>query len=1404
MKNKKKVTTSLAVAFALALGGGAATIVSVSANESQAPEKVTIDFTKVASMDDLSMLSVGYDPSANNETYTDASWVTYAKDIDDMFNLTEDGLQVDKSAYSGDSVSENKIYVRYNVETMQYFEAELTYVYEDTASWGWAGFMFGYTNYERQACWGDSPNGAEFFVQNEGKGTFKASKFGEGYNEGATPSGWEMRDVAHTLKISVTVEGITFTADGTVVNTVSANDLALRGYEISDGSVGFMLTNAQFTVKSFSVQELEAGEVGGDEEEGEEVATYDEEYDFTEATDFDDVNMFSVGIDPCVDDPALGYNDQGYVTYARDMDEIFSLDNGLKVNTSVYSGDAAWDNRIYVRLNTKTLKYFEAELNYSYDDTSRNGWIGFILGYTNYERQARWGDSPYGAEFFVQKEGKGTYASSKLVAEYGEGGTPAGWVVNGEHTLKIVANEDGIQFIADGTIVNFLSTADLEAKSYELVDASVGFMITNAQFTVKSFKVTNLDKHTVCVDDDTNHECDVCGEPVGTHEAAEGTHVCEYCGERASDCVDSENDNKCDICGNAMHECVDGNNDHKCDTCNTPVSSCEDKDNNHVCDICGGEASKCDDGNNDHKCDVCNTTISDCKDDDKDHECDICGTELSQCGDANGDQGCDVCGNLVAQTYTEEYDFTSVSNIADITKFSAGIDPATNNETYTDQGWVTYAKALNELFTLDNGLKVNTNAYSGNDVSENNIYVRYNAKQLQYFKAELTYSYDNADRNGWAGFILGYTNYDRKARWGDSPNGLELFVQKEGKGTYSSAKLNNSNYTEGNTPAGWEAVGTHTLTVVAIESGITLYADGVKVISISAAEMAAKGYEMKFANIGFMLTNAQFTAKSFKLSPLDAQGNDYVMVEEVQVSGATEVNQFEAWELTTTVLPESAALKAVTYDLPAGAMEHDGKIYFTKPGTYTIRVVSVDQPTIYDEITVTVKANESYYAYDTSANGADNSFENYFVTSGGAKDGTMQPIESYWTYNADGTMTLTEKKGSGVDSGYVLLYLKDVINGLAVQSNSFELTYMVKSNNSQNGWHGVGLAMTDRATVPNQEGVSLFIQEDARKATIWGSGAGGIGGPTESDSLYAKNEWNMIKVRVYGDGIQKVEIYVNDMTTPVLETTGVNLPAASVALFTTTTVTIGNVYFAYLDNAGEAYKVVYPETVAITNAPTTAQVGDKVQLNATIAPSNASNKGLLFTSSNALVATVNAEGMINFLSAGTTTITVKCVGNPAIYDEITITVTEKDVLPTSVSFDNRPTTGIVGESCTLFVTVLPEEATNYDVVFVSSNEAVATVNANGRVSFVGAGTVTITVKCVADESITASLTITVSNPASSGDNGGNNNGGSNSGITDTTGTTDVETKSGCSNALGVAFVLPVLAGAFVALKKKKD
>ena len=88
-------------------------------------------------------------------------------------------------------------------------------------------------------------------------------------------------------------------------------------------------------------------------------------------------------------------------------------------------------------------------------------------------------------------------------------------------------------------------------------------------------------------------------------------------------------------------------------------------------------------------------------------------------------------------------------------------------------------------------------------------------------------------------------------------------------------------------------------------------------------------------------------------------------------------------------------------------------------------------------------------------------------------------------------------------------------------------------------------------------------------------------------------------------------MYVNDMQTPVITTTAAGADLAnSIALFTTTTITLGNIYYATLNAQGEPINVIYPESITVTNTETNVTVGDKVQRVSQSVPANGTESEL--------------------------------------------------------------------------------------------------------------------------------------------------------------------------------------------------
>lgn len=162
--------------------------------------------------------------------------------------------------------------------------------------------------------------------------------------------------------------------------------------------------------------------------------------------------------------------------------------------------------------------------------------------------------------------------------------------------------------------------------------------------------------------------------------------------------------------------------------------------------------------------------------------------------------------------------------------------------------------------------------------------------------------------------------------------------------------------------------------------------------------------------------------------------------------------------------------------------------------------------------------------------------------------------------------------------------------------------------------------------------------------------------------------------------------------------------------------------------------------VTLDKTAVSLERGQSVKLTATVAPANASNKNVTWTTSKATVATVSG-GTVYATGAGIATITASCGGKSAT---ATITVnssTSTIVAVTGVTLDKTAAELKVGDTQTLTATVAPANATDKAVTWSTSNGAVATV-LNGVVSARSAGTATITATA-GGHSATCTLTVTV-------------------------------------------------------------
>ena len=154
---------------------------------------------------------------------------------------------------------------------------------------------------------------------------------------------------------------------------------------------------------------------------------------------------------------------------------------------------------------------------------------------------------------------------------------------------------------------------------------------------------------------------------------------------------------------------------------------------------------------------------------------------------------------------------------------------------------------------------------------------------------------------------------------------------------------------------------------------------------------------------------------------------------------------------------------------------------------------------------------------------------------------------------------------------------------------------------------------------------------------------------------------------------------------------------------------------------------------------------DAKQLKATVEPANATNKDVVFSSSNTNVAVVSNTGLVTAINNGAATITVTSKENPSIMAKCLVKV-GAPVLVTDVTVQPAELNLKTDGTYQLSVSVLPSNADERGVTFESSNTAVATVSASGLITAKGPGTATITVTAKDSSGKKATCTVTVTQP----------------------------------------------------------
>lgn len=151
-----------------------------------------------------------------------------------------------------------------------------------------------------------------------------------------------------------------------------------------------------------------------------------------------------------------------------------------------------------------------------------------------------------------------------------------------------------------------------------------------------------------------------------------------------------------------------------------------------------------------------------------------------------------------------------------------------------------------------------------------------------------------------------------------------------------------------------------------------------------------------------------------------------------------------------------------------------------------------------------------------------------------------------------------------------------------------------------------------------------------------------------------------------------------------------------------------------------------PTNVKLSLTNLTMNAGEYFYLDAVLTPANSTKEGLVWECVDTNIATVSESGRVTAKNAGQTIVMVKTENGATAYCKLTVleAVTGLKLEPNKATLD-------VGERLKLTPVFVPETASNTEVTWSSSDDAIASVDKNGEITAKQGGVVVI--QCQSDD-----------------------------------------------------------------------
>ena len=185
-------------------------------------------------------------------------------------------------------------------------------------------------------------------------------------------------------------------------------------------------------------------------------------------------------------------------------------------------------------------------------------------------------------------------------------------------------------------------------------------------------------------------------------------------------------------------------------------------------------------------------------------------------------------------------------------------------------------------------------------------------------------------------------------------------------------------------------------------------------------------------------------------------------------------------------------------------------------------------------------------------------------------------------------------------------------------------------------------------------------------------------------------------------------------------------------------------------NGGEDYTI---REIILSPTSIGLETGQTYPISSTVIPADAPNQSLVWSSSNPEVATVDSMGLVTAVGEGTATITAGSYDVSGVTGQVTVTVSS--ALPTleQIQLDKSTYSVKVGKTVLVEVTPIPSKALVTDIQYRIEDTSIATVDTQGIIKGVKAGTTNLIVSANNGTIIaTSTVKVTKSSGVSSGGN----------------------------------------------------